>query len=64
MGWIETLNDKVAKSVVGYRFRLDGSGHVSFCHRVGFTIASSPICEIENVLIGMSQALTVTHRVI
>jgi AGZA family xanthine/uracil permease-like MFS transporter len=28
MGWIENVNAKVATSVVGKWFRLDGSGHV------------------------------------
>ena len=28
MGWIHTVNLKVAKSPVGRWFRLDGSGHV------------------------------------
>lgn len=30
MGWVQNVNAKVATSVVGKWFRLDGSGHVSF----------------------------------
>jgi hypothetical protein len=29
MGWMETVNGKVARSPVGRWFRLEGSGHVS-----------------------------------
>lgn len=30
MGWMETTNEKIAKSAVGRWFKLDGCGHVSF----------------------------------
>ena len=34
MGWMDSLNRKVARSFVGKYFRLEGSGHV--CSHVGF----------------------------
>lgn len=32
MGWIHNANAAIAKSVIGRRFRLEGSGHVSIQH--------------------------------